>query len=231
MMVDGKGRRVPPERVLAFLGRLFDLLSRPFIRYELRGGRCADELTVAVIVANHRSFFDIVAGLVALHRFGHHPRILIERRYVDHGILGVLSRAIGAIPVDRDGEGRAAYHAGVDALRAGIPILVMPEGRLHWDPDDPVSTGPARTGAVRLATQAEVPLVPAALAGTERVLPPGTRIPRANPFRRKVVACWVADDPVPLTGGDARADTEAVMAALRGLLAGAEAVRADPDRA
>lgn len=219
------GRGVTPERVLGWLGRLFDLLSRPFIRYELRGGRCADELTVGVIVANHRSFIDVVAGLVCLHRFGHHPRILIERRYVEHGILGVLSRAIGAIPVDRDGDRRAALADAVAALRRGIPILVMPEGRLHWDPDDPVSTGPARTGAARLAAQAGVPVVPAALAGTERVLPPGRRVPRANPFRRKVVVCWVADDPLMVDGADPRADTEVVMATLRELLGRAEAER------
>ena len=64
--------------------------------------------------------------------------------------------------------------------------------------------------------------VPAALAGTERIAPPGARFPRANPLRRKVVACQVADEPLWLTGDDHRANAEAVMAAIRDLLALAE---------
>jgi hypothetical protein len=99
-----------------------------------------------------------------------------------------------------------------------VPVLVMPEGRLHWDPDDPLSTGPAHSGVSRLATQGACPVVPAALAGTERVLPADAKLPRFNPFRRKVVACVVADDPMWLTGDDHAANAEAVMAAIRELL-------------
>jgi hypothetical protein len=76
----------------------------------------------------------------------------------------------------------------------------------------------------RLVTRDGYPLVPAALAGTERVLGPHQRIPRLNPFRRKVVACWVADDPLWLTGDDHAANTEEVMAAIRLLLADAQAL-------
>jgi len=64
--------------------------------------------------------------------------------------------------------------------------------------------------------------VPAALAGTERVAPAGCRFPRANPLRRKTVVCWVADDPLWLTGDDHRANAELVMAEIRALLAKAQ---------
>jgi 1-acyl-sn-glycerol-3-phosphate acyltransferase len=212
-----------PDRVLAGLARLFRVLTAPFIRYEVRGGRCAAEIRVGVIAANHRSMFDVIAGLVCLHHFKHYPRLLVERRYVERGLMGVCARGIGAIPVDRDGDRGQALNAAWAALDEGIPILVMPEGGLHWDPDDPLSTGPAHTGVSRLATHGDYPVVPAALAGTERVAPPGARFPRANPFRRKVVVCWVADEPMRLTGDDHRANAEAVMAAVRELLALAQA--------
>lgn len=91
-----------------------------------------------------------------------------------------------------------------------------------WDPDDPRSTGPAHTGVSRLATESGVPVVPAALAGTERIAPPGARFPRFNPLRRKVVTCQVADEPLWFTGDDHQASAEAVMAAIRDLLALAE---------
>ena len=64
-------------------------------------------------------------------------------------------------------------------------------------------------------------MVPAALAGTERIAPPGRGSP-GHPLRRKVVACQVADEPLWLTGDDHRANAEAVMAAIRDLLALAE---------
>ena len=207
-----------PERVLAFLARLFRLLSAPFVRYDVRGGACAPDIDVGIIAANHRSMFDVVAGLVCLHEFRKYPRLLIERQYVEHGVLGVLSRGIGAIPVDRDGDGGRALDAAWAALDDGIPILVMPEGRLHRD-TDPSTTGPGRTGVSRLATKGGHPVVPAALVGTDRVVPPGARLPRLNPFRRKVVVCQVADEPLWLTGDDHRANTDEVMAAIRELLA------------
>lgn len=200
----------------------FRILSAPFVRYEYHGGRCATELHTGVIAANHRSMFDVIAGLICLHHFGHHPRLLVERRYVEKGLVGLCSRGIGAIPVDRDGGGGQALDAAWTALNDGIPILVMPEGRIHWDPDDPISTGRPHTGVSRLATRDGQPVVPAALAGTERVAPAGCRFPRANPFRRKTVVCWVADEPMWLTGENHRANAALVMAEIRDLLAKAQ---------
>jgi 1-acyl-sn-glycerol-3-phosphate acyltransferase len=211
-----------PERTLARMAVLVRALTMPFVRYEIRGGRCATELSHAVIAANHRSMFDVLAGLVCLHHFGHYPRLLIERRYVERGVVGWFARGIGAIPVDRGGRGGDALATAKEALDDGIDILVMPEGRLHWDPDDPLSTGPAHTGVSRLVTEGHHPVVPAALAGTERILPAGRKIPRFVPLRRKVVACVVADDPIHLDGDDHRANTDRVMAAIRELLAEAQ---------
>jgi 1-acyl-sn-glycerol-3-phosphate acyltransferase len=223
-----KAERAPssgPARTLAWLARIFSVLTKPFIRYDIRGGRCADEVSVGLIAVNHRSMFDVVAGLVCLHHFRHYPRLLIERKYVEGSWTGPAARAIGAIPVDRSGGGNALVDAYA-ALADGIPILVMPEGRLHWDPDDPLSTGPAHKGVSRLAVGGGgLPVVPVGLAGTERVMAPKSRLPRLNPFRRKVVVCQVADDPIWFDGDDHEKNTEQVMAAIRDLLALASAPR------
>jgi 1-acyl-sn-glycerol-3-phosphate acyltransferase len=207
-----------PERTLALLARVLRILTAPFVRYDIRGGRCAQELHVGVIAVNHRSLFDVIAGLICLHHFGHYPRLLIERRYVDGRWTGPFARAIGSIPVDRVDGGGVAFEAALDALRDGIPILVMPEGKLHWDPAHPETTGPSKTGVSRLAVGGGVPVVPAALTGTERVMPARARVPRLNPFRRKTVVCNVADDPLWLTTDDHRANTDQVMAAIRALM-------------
>ena len=218
MLSTESARRIPPERWLALLARVCWFFTVPFVRYEVRGGRCAADLHVGVIAANHRSMFDVVAGLICLHHFRRYPRLLIHRNYVEGHWVGPFARTIGAIPVDREGSAASSLDAAVEALRSGVPILVMPEGRLHWDPADPFSTGPAKTGVSRLAASARVPVVAAALTGTERVMPRGARLPRFNPFRRKVVVCRVADEPLWLSGEDHRANTETVMAEIRRLM-------------
>ena len=86
-------RWLTPERVLAGLARVFRVLGAPFVRYEIHGGGCATDLHVGIIAANHRSLFDVIAGLVCLHHFGHYPRLLVERRYVEKGLVGICAAA------------------------------------------------------------------------------------------------------------------------------------------
>ena len=221
----GDERLIRPELVLRVLARVLRLLIAPFVRLEIRGGACATRLETAVIVANHRSMGDAIIGLVVLHHFGHYPRVLIAREFVEARWTGVFARAGGSIPVDRGGDPVAALDPAVETLAAGPPILVMPEGRLHRD-DDPNTTGPAKTGVARLAARSEMPVVVAALSGTAEVWPPDRRLPVLNPFRRRVVLCHVADEEFFVEGADPRADTEHVMSELRVLLRQANEERA-----
>jgi 1-acyl-sn-glycerol-3-phosphate acyltransferase len=222
----GDERWIPPEVVLRVLARLLGVLIAPFVRLEIRGGACATRLKTAIIVANHRSLGDAIIGLVVLQHFGHYPRVLIAREFVEARWTGVFARAGGSIPVDRGGDRTAALAPAVEALAAGPPILVMPEGRLHRD-DDPNTTGPAKTGVARLAAQSGQPVVVAALSGTAEVWPAGRKLPILNPFRRKTVLCRVADEEFFVDGENAREDTEHVMAELRVLLREANRERAE----
>jgi len=208
-----------PETTLKWMARFARVLTVPFVRLEIRGGACAPRLHTGIIAANHRSLFDVAAGLIAFHRFERYPRLLIAREYVEGGWTAPFCRAIGAIPVDRNGDRSLALRAAEEELAGGVPILVMPEGRLHWDADEPLSTGPARTGISRLAVSAGVIVVPAAVVGSERIWPASSYFPRPNPFRRKHVVVNVADEEMRLAGDDHRANTEAVMAEVRRLIA------------
>ena len=211
-----------PDRTLVRLARVAKAITLPFVRYDIRGGACAERIHVGIIAANHRSLFDVVAGLIGLHHFRRYPRLLIASEYVTGRWTGPFARAIGAIPVERGEGSYAALDAAVDALREGVPILVMPEGRLHWDPEQPHATGPARTGVSRLAVEGDVVVVPAGLVGTERVWPATAKLPRLNPFRRKRVTICVADEELVLSGDDHHANTERVMAEIRKLIRSAD---------
>ena len=208
-----------PETTLRWLARLARVLTAPFVRLEIRGGACATRLHTGIIAANHRSLFDVAAGLIAFHRFQRYPRLLIAREYVEGRWTAPFCRAIGAIPVDRGGDRALALTVAEERLAEGIPILVMPEGRLHWDPEHPLQTGPARTGISRLAVAAGAIVVPAAVVGSERIWPATSYLPRPNPFRRKHVVVNVADEEMVLAGDDHRANTERVMAEVRRLIA------------
>ena len=71
--------------------------------------------------------------------------------------LGSILRSAGAFPVRR-GEGDVeALHTAISLARSGEIVAIYPEGtRRH-------------TGAARVALEADVPLVPAAIDGTDRL--------------------------------------------------------------
>ncbi len=208
-----------PERNMARLAVIAKVLTAPFVRFELHGQDYVAETHVAIIAANHRSFFDVPAGLIALHHFKRYPRLLVASTYFERRATRRFVRSIGAIPVDRERKSGTAASAAVEALREGVPILVMPEGRLHWDPSHPLATGPVRPGVSRLAVAADVPVVPVAISGTETVWPASKRLPRFNPFRRKTVVIRLSGSLLHFENDDHEANTGEVMANIRALLA------------
>lgn len=207
------------RRIVTFFHRL----SLPFVRYDIEGGAHIKNVPNMIVVGNHRSLLDFVAGSYTALLFDVHPRILIARRFVDSRWFGPLARWMGAIPVSPGRDGAAALDEGIEALRSGLDTVVMPEGRLHKDPHDRLSLAEGRTGISRLAVGSGVPIVAAGVLGADRAWRPG-RPPRLIPFSRRTVAIRVADDPIYLHGDDHRANTELVMAAIH-----AQMVRAADD--
>lgn len=125
----------------------------------------ADELLSAVVVPRHLAFW-----AKAEYFRGGGPRGL----FLKH-----LLQALGAIPVERAG-GRAAlaaFDAAIPVLKGGGQVVVYPEGTRS--PDGRLYKG--RTGAVRLATMAGVPVIPVGVLGTDRMQPIGQRMPRLLP--------------------------------------------------
>lgn len=211
--------RLSPDHALAGLARVVWLLSLPFVRFDVEGGSMNERVGAAIIVANHRSLFDVAAGLVVFHRYRRYPRVLIEKKYVDSSWTRPFARMIGAIPVDRSTGRGEAFTAAVRELQAGRSVLVLPEGRLHWDTADPLSTGRASTGVSRLAEASGAPIIAAGLVGTERVWPAGRPLPYLNPFRRRrPISVRIIDQELYLDGNDQRARTEVVMSEVRRLM-------------
>ncbi|WP_421118401.1 lysophospholipid acyltransferase family protein [Aquihabitans daechungensis] len=209
-----------PERALTWLARLARVLSWPFARFDVDGGDAMnDAVDTGIIVVDHRSLFDVVAGVIIFHKYHRYPRVLIEKKYVDSKWTRPFARAIGAIPVDRAAGRGEAFSAAVDALQSGLTILLLPEGRISFDPDRPTATGRASTGVSRLAEASGAPVIAAGMIGTEQIWP-ARALPYLNPFRRRpVVTCRISDRPVVFTGTDHTERTEQAMAEVRRMMA------------
>ena len=128
-----------------------------------------------VIVANHNSHADTVALIAALPA-RRRPAVAAAADYwFRRGPRARVCRALcGAFPVRRTGGGSADLNAGVGLLAVGRDVIVFPEGTRSRDG----RVGEFHRGAARLAAAAGVPLVPAGIAGTRTLLPPGAGRPR-----------------------------------------------------
>ncbi len=163
----------------------------------------------AVLAPNHLSFFDSVLMIMLLDRPVH---FIGKADYLDSWKTRRLFPAMGMIPIDRDNGLKAmvALDAAADVLRDGGLLCVFPEGSRSRD--GLLHRG--YVGAARLALGTDSPLLPVGIIGTDRIQPPGARLPR---LRRRCsvtigapMACVDASSPRRA----ARELTEALMARI-----------------
>lgn len=192
---------------------LVGLLSRPVVRYvfrlRARGLGNVPQEGGCVLAANHVSNLDPWA--IGMPLFPRRFLRFMAKSELYWFPLGALISRGGAFPVRR-GEGDAeAIETATRLCREGNVVVMFPEGtrrkkglRKKWEPRP-------HTGAARIALEAGVPLVPAAISGTDRIA-------RLGPLRVTYGA------PIPLDDvdrGDLRAAaheaTERLMAEIRRL--------------
>jgi len=124
-----------------------------------------------VVAANHLSWFDPLPMAHLLWDNGRPPRFLGKESVFKVPLVGQLLLNCGQIPVYRDTDGAAdSVRAAVAAVEAGEAVVVYPEGTITRDPELwPMS---AKTGAARIALLGNVPVVPVAQWGPQRVMRP-----------------------------------------------------------
>ena len=83
--------------------------------------------------------------------------------------LGMLIRGGGAFPVRRGEHDVEAIETAVELARAGHAIVMFPEGTRRQKGLRKKYEARWHSGAARIALEAAVPLVPAGIAGTERL--------------------------------------------------------------
>ncbi|MEP9417186.1 lysophospholipid acyltransferase family protein [Gordonia sp. VNQ95] len=124
----------------------------------------------AVLVLNHTSYVDFLPAALGLRAVGRRIRFMIKSEVMDIGIMRFLVTHTGTIPVDRS-QGADAYHAAVDSLRSGEIVAVYPEATISRS----FELKEFKSGAVRMAAEAGVPMVPAIVWGAQRQWTKGGR--------------------------------------------------------
>ena len=190
----------------------------PYARWDIKGADRIPKEGPAILVANHRSYFDVTAMAMLVARSGRSVRFLGKKEVFDAPVIGQIAKAMGGIRVDRGTGSDEPLKAAAEALAGGQLVAIMPEGTIPRGPAffEPELKG--RWGAARLAALSKAPVIPVGLWGTERVWPRSGRLPNvmnvANPPHVRVRV----GEPVPLAYRSADKDTKRIMEAISALL-------------
>ncbi|MGI9824008.1 lysophospholipid acyltransferase family protein [Agromyces sp. Marseille-Q5079] len=137
-----------------------------------------------VLAPNHYSEIDPVVMGVVSWKLGRAPRFMAKASLFKNPVLGWLLRTSGQIPVERAGsKSHAALRAAEELVEKGRMVVVYPEGSLTRDPDLWPMRG--KTGAVRIALERGIPIVPAAHWGTQELM--GRYGKKLSLFPRKTI--------------------------------------------
>jgi 1-acyl-sn-glycerol-3-phosphate acyltransferase len=120
----------------------------------------------AVIAINHTSYFDFTfAGLPpVLQKRGRKVRFMAKKEVFDDKYTGWLMRKMRHIPVDR-GSGADSYSEAVQQLKSGELVGVYPEATISRS----FEIKAFKSGAARMAIEADVPIVPHIVWGAQRI--------------------------------------------------------------
>jgi putative phosphoserine phosphatase/1-acylglycerol-3-phosphate O-acyltransferase len=201
---------------------LLHVLFRPelirYARFDIDGVEHIPRSGPAILAVNHRSYFDIVAFGAAFGRRGRPVRALGKKELFEAPIIGSLMRALGGIRVDRGTGSDEPLRAAARALECGELIAIAPQGTIPRGLAffEPELVG--RPGAAQLAAMTKVPVIPAAVWGSEHVWPRSSRVPHVwNVLDPPLVRVRVGP-PVALELDSPEADTRRIIGAITDLL-------------
>ena len=161
-----------PEWSINLMRPIISLWSRIFWRLEHRGVENIPQNSGLIIAANHQSYGDPFWLAVPIKR----PiRFLAWSEAFSWPVIGKAIRLLGAWPLHVQGSDPAAIRRSLNWLRGSGVIVIFPEGERGL-PDGSMIR--MKAGAVRIALEAGVPILPVTIRGGNRVWPAGKLFPR-----------------------------------------------------
>jgi len=180
------------------------------VRINMTGLEHIPESGGALVAVNHLSFVDyVMAGYPGVTR-GRLTRFMAKKEVFDHPVGGPVMRSFHHIAIDR-GNGQAGLDQARRYLDAGELVGIFPEGTISRS----FELQPLKTGAVRIAADAGVPLIPIVLWGTQRFLTKG----RPRDFgRHKTVGMEIGEPMHPTPEDNANALTAVLQERMEAML-------------
>ena len=140
------------------------------LKFDFKGDENIPRKGGAILAINHVSYFDFaITGTAALPA-GRYVRFMAKKEIFAHKIAGPLMRGMHHINVDRE-NGAASFVAALRALKSGEIIGIFPEGTISTS----FEIKGLKSGAVRLAMGAGVPVIPTIIWGSQRVWTKGVK--------------------------------------------------------
>jgi 1-acyl-sn-glycerol-3-phosphate acyltransferase len=198
----------PP--VIGFARTAFAALG---LRFDIRGAENLPKVGGAVLASNHVGYLDFTFVGLAARPIKRLVRFMAKEAVFRHKVSGPLMRGMKHIPVDR-AAGAASYTAAVQALKNGELVGVFPEATISRS----FELKAFKTGAVRMAAEAGVPVIPVIVWGSQRLMTKG----RPRDFTRGKAITIAVGEPMQVTG-DHEADTAELKARMGELLAKVQA--------
>ena len=173
------------------------------IRFTLTGGEHIPRSGGAVLASNHVSYFDFIFCGYAARPSKRLVRFMAKKSTFDHPVSGPLMRSMHHIPVDRAAGAGSMDHAA-QWLREGEVVGVFPEATISQS----FEVKDFKSGAVRMAAEAGVPIVPMITFGGQRLWTKG----HPRQMTRGTLVALTVGAPMTVTAQD---DPLEAIASLR----------------
>ena len=174
------------------------------LRFDFQGVHHIPRDGGAILSINHVGYLDFALTGTAALPTGRYVRFMAKNEVFDNKLAGPLMRGMHHICVDRN-SGSASFVAALRALRAGEIVGIFPEGTISVS----FEIKELKSGAVRLAMAAGVPVIPTIVWGSQRIW---TKKVKRNLRREKIPIIVEFGEPLYF---DKQSDVEASESLLR----------------
>lgn len=165
-------------RLYRFLRPIITFLMKFLFRIEIIGSENIPTEGGVVLAGNHQSNFDCVLLISSTKRMIH----FIAKKELIDGKLGFFFKWMGIIPVNRKTKNKKAVNEAIKVLKDGEIIGIFPEGTFN---KTEYITMPFKMGAVKMALDSDVKIVPFAIIGEYKLFKKNIKIIFGKPYKIK----------------------------------------------
>ena len=165
-------------RLYYILRPVITFLMKVLFRIEIVGKENIPKNEGFILAGNHQSNFDCVLLISSIKRM---IRFIAKKELID-GKFGFLFKKMGIIPVNRKTKNTKAVKEAIEVLKCGDIIGIFPEGTFN---KTEYITMPFKMGAVKMAKEADVKIVPFAITGNYRLFRKSIKLTFGKAYKLK----------------------------------------------